>query len=71
LRPTHLPGEQIRVSVTREGKEPDQGVAYLEDGTMVVVANGRDRIGDEVDVIVTSVLQTSGGRMIFARPTGA
>jgi uncharacterized protein YacL len=70
LRPTHLPGEQVRVSVTREGKEPDQGVAYLEDGTMVVVAGGRECIGREVDVIVTSVLQTSGGRMIFARPMG-
>jgi uncharacterized protein YacL len=70
LRPTHLPGEQIRISVVREGKEADQGVAYLEDGTMVVVASGRDRIGDDVDVIVTSVLQTSGGRMVFARPVG-
>lgn len=68
LRPPHLPGEVMHVVVSREGKEPDQGVAYLEDGTMVVVQNGRDSIGADIDVLVTSVLQTSGGRMLFARP---
>jgi uncharacterized protein YacL len=67
LRPSHLPGEQIRITVVREGKEADQGVGYLEDGTMVVVQNGRDSIGGTVDTLVTSVLQTSGGRMIFAK----
>jgi uncharacterized protein YacL len=71
LRPNHLPGEQIRVSVMREGKETDQGVAYLEDGTMVVVQNGKAHIGEEIDTVVTSVLQTSAGRMVFARPSGA
>lgn len=70
LRPNHLPGEQIRVAVIREGKESDQGVGYLEDGTMVVVQNGRPHVGGEVDTVVTSVLQTSAGRMVFARPTG-
>lgn len=71
LRPNHLPGEQIRVSVIREGKEADQGVGYLEDGTMVVVQNGRGYVGSQVDTVVTSVLQTSAGRMVFARPAGA
>ncbi len=67
LRPNHLPGEHLRVQVAREGKEPGQGVGYLEDGTMVVVQDGRDSIGEEVDVTVTSVLQTSGGRMLFTK----
>jgi uncharacterized protein YacL len=68
LRPNHLPGEALRLSVVREGKEADQGVGYLEDGTMVVVQNGRGLVGTDADTVVTSVLQTSGGRMIFARP---
>lgn len=68
LRPNHLPGETIRIHVTREGKESDQGVGHLEDGTMVVVQNGRALLGEMADVTVTSVLQTSGGRMVFARP---
>lgn len=68
LKPNHLPGESIRIHVTREGKEPDQGVGYLEDGTMVVVQNGRPLMGAMADLTVTSVLQTSGGRMMFARP---
>lgn len=71
LRPNRLPGEQIRVNVVREGKEADQGVGYLEDGTMVVIQSGRAHIGEEIDTVVTSVLQTSAGRMVFARPTGA
>jgi uncharacterized protein YacL len=70
LRPNHLPGEQIRVNVVREGKEADQGVAYLEDGTMVVIQSGRSHIGQDIDTVVTSVLQTSAGRMVFAKPIG-
>jgi uncharacterized protein YacL len=68
LRPNHLPGETIRIGIVREGKEADQGVGYLEDGTMVVVQNGRALVGTDADTVVTSVLQTSGGRMIFAKP---
>jgi uncharacterized protein YacL len=68
LKPSHLPGETIRLSVTREGKEAGQGVGYLPDGTMVVVHEGRRLVGEDSDVIVTSVLQTAGGRMVFARP---
>lgn len=71
LRPTHLPGEPLRIHVSREGKESDQGVGYLEDGTMVVVQGGRDLIGREIETTVTSVLQTSGGRMVFVRPKAA
>ncbi len=71
LRPNHLPGEGLRLNIVREGKEADQGVGYLEDGTMVVVQNARELLGAEVDTVVTSVLQTSGGRMIFARPRTA
>ena len=67
LRPAVLPGEEMTVHIIREGKEPGQGVAYLEDGTMVVVENGRRRVGDTLTVEVTTVLQTSAGRMIFAR----
>jgi uncharacterized protein YacL len=66
LKPVILPGEAMNVRIVREGKEPGQGVGYLDDGTMVVVNNGRDRIGQKLDVNVTSVLQTSAGRMIFA-----
>jgi len=68
LRPVYLPGDSIELKILREGKEPAQGVGYLEDGTMVVVEEARDNVGDELSVIVTSALQTSAGRMIFARP---
>ncbi|NCJ07379.1 TRAM domain-containing protein [Synechococcales cyanobacterium C] len=68
LRPVYLPGDSLDLKILREGKEPAQGVGYLEDGTMVVVEDGRSHIGDELPVIVTSALQTSAGRMIFARP---
>ena len=68
LRPVVLPGEAIRLQVIKEGKERDQGVGYMEDGTMVVVENGRRYIGQSIDVVVTSVLQTTAGRMIFTRP---
>lgn len=67
LRPVFLPGEVLQVHVLREGKEAAQGVAYLEDGTMVVVDQGRRCIGQTVSVTVTTVLQTAAGRMVFAR----
>ncbi|HDJ23486.1 MAG TPA: TRAM domain-containing protein [Candidatus Aminicenantes bacterium] len=67
LKPTVLPGETIRVYILKEGKEKDQGVAYLDDGTMVVVDNSRKMIGQTVDITVTSVLQTTVGKMIFGR----
>jgi uncharacterized protein YacL len=67
LRPVLLPGEPLRLTVLREGKEPGQGVAYLDDGTMIVVDNAKRFIGSNVTVVVTSVLQTQAGRMIFAR----
>jgi uncharacterized protein YacL len=70
LKPVVLPGESLRVQVLREGKEPGQGVGFLEDGTMVVVEQGRKLLGQEVPVVVTSALQTSAGRMVFARPRG-
>ena len=67
LRPVVLPGEAMRVFILKEGKEYNQGVAYLEDGTMVVVDNARRLIGKTADVAVTSVLQTTAGKMIFGR----
>ena len=63
-----LPGERIRVHILREGKENNQGIAYHSDGTMIVVDNGRSLIGKDINAEVTSVLQTSAGRMIFAKP---
>lgn len=68
LKPVVLPGETLRVFVIKEGKEYNQGVAYLDDGTMVVVENGRRLIGKNAEVSVTSVLQTTAGRMIFSKP---
>ena len=70
VRPVVLPGEEIHVRVIQEGKEAGQGVGYLEDGTMIVVENGARSVGDEVAVTVMRVLQTVGGRMIFAQPRG-
>jgi len=67
MKPAVLPGEPMRVLILREGKEPSQGVAYLDDGTMVVVDGGRRMINKSVDVIVTSVHQTTAGKMIFGR----
>jgi uncharacterized protein YacL len=63
-----LPGEELTIHIIQEGKEPGQGVGYLDDGTMVVVENGRKYIGTSIDVVVTRVLQTIAGRMIFAHP---
>ena len=68
VKPVVLPGELMHLHVLREGKEAGQGVAYLDDGTMVVVDHGRKFIGQHIEVAVTSVLQTTAGRMIFARP---
>jgi len=68
LRPRYLPGDPLKVRVTREGEGPGQGVGYLDDGTMVVCEQARDMIGKEIETTVTSVLQSSTGRMIFARP---
>ncbi len=67
LKPVVLPGEIMRVFILKEGKEFNQGVAYLDDGTMVVVDNARKLIGKTIDVVVTSVLQTTAGKMIFGR----
>jgi uncharacterized protein YacL len=67
LRPVVLPGEKMRVVIMKEGKEFDQGVGYLDDGTMVVVDHARRLIGRSVEIAVTSVLQTTSGKMIFGR----
>ncbi len=67
LKPIFLPGEQIEVRVVKAGEEAGQGVGYLEDGTMVVIEGGREHIGKQVSIAVTSVLQTSAGRMVFGR----
>ncbi|MCD6570068.1 MAG: TRAM domain-containing protein [Deltaproteobacteria bacterium] len=68
LKPTVLPGEGITVRVTKQGKEKGQGVAYLEDGTMIVIEGGESLLGKDVEVVVSSILQTPAGRMIFAAP---
>lgn len=67
VKPVVLPGEEMRVLLVKDGKEHNQGLAYLDDGTMIVVEDGRHYIGKEIVVVVTSVLQTSAGRMIFAK----
>jgi uncharacterized protein YacL len=67
LKPSVLPGEVLAVKVVKPGAEASQGVGYLEDGTMVVIEGGRDKIGREVNIVVTSELQTSAGRMLFGR----
>ncbi|WP_100012621.1 PIN/TRAM domain-containing protein [Lentibacillus sediminis] len=68
VKPVVLPGEELVVQVIKDGKEHNQGVAYLDDGTMIVVEEGRNYIGKTIEVLITSVLQTSAGRMIFAKP---
>ncbi len=70
LKPVVLPGEALTVKIIKAGEEQGQGVGYLEDGTMVVVDQGRNYIGEPVEIAVTSVLQTSAGRMIFGRVEG-
>jgi uncharacterized membrane protein YgcG len=66
LKPVVLPGEEMSITIVREGKEQTQGVGYLEDGTMVVVGDGRDHIGETCKVSITQVIQTVAGKMIFA-----
>jgi uncharacterized protein YacL len=68
VKPAVLPGEELRVRVIQEGKEPGQGVGFLDDGTMIVVEGGARFIDKDLDVSVTRVLQTVAGRMIFAQP---
>jgi uncharacterized protein YacL len=70
LRPIYLPGDSIELKIVKEGKEASQGVGYLDDGTMVVVEEGRQFVGNEARIVVTSALQTTAGRMIFAKPYG-
>ncbi|MFY9114221.1 MAG: PIN/TRAM domain-containing protein [Dethiobacteria bacterium] len=70
VKPVVLPGEEMSAQIIKDGKEASQGIAYLEDGTMVVVEGGKRFIGETLDVLVTSVLQTAAGRMIFAKPKG-
>jgi len=67
LKAVILPGEEINTQIIKEGKEPEQGIAYLDDGTMIVVEDGHKYIGKKVNVLVTSILQTPAGRMIFGR----
>ena len=67
LRPVFLQGEQMSIKIIKPGEEPGQGVGYLEDGTMVVVEGGREHVGELLNIVVTNVLQTSAGRMIFGR----
>ena len=71
LKPIFPPGEEMTLKIIKDGKENNQGVGYLDDGTMIVVENGRRYMGKTIRVVVTSVLQTSAGRMIFARPLGS
>jgi uncharacterized protein YacL len=68
IKPVVLPGEEMVVHVIKEGKESNQGIAYLDDGTMIVVEGGKRHMNETLDVLVTSVLQTAAGRMIFAKP---
>ena len=68
VKPVVIPGENMQVSIVKSGKEAGQGVAYLEDGTMIVVENGNRYMGENIEVEVTSALQTAAGRMIFAKP---
>ena len=68
MKPIALPGEEMVVQVVKDGKENGQGVAYLDDGTMIVIDGGRKHIGEKLNVTVTSILQTAAGRMIFAKP---
>ncbi len=67
LRPVYLPDEQFRIKVIKTGEGPEQGIGYLDDGTMVVIEGARHRVGQELDVRVTSTLQTNAGKMIFAK----
>lgn len=68
MKPVVIPGEEMTITVIKDGKEYNQGLAYLDDGTMIVVENGKRHIGSTIEVLVTSILQTSAGKMIFAKP---
>jgi len=68
LKPVVLPGEEMELFLVKEGKESNQAVAYLDDGTMIVIEEGKRYIGQNISVVVTSVLQTAAGRMIFGKP---
>ncbi|HEY9060893.1 MAG TPA: TRAM domain-containing protein [Pseudobacteroides sp.] len=68
VKPVALPGDEMTIQLVKDGKEPGQGLGYLEDGTMIVVENGKSFIGKTINIVVTSNLQTSAGRMIFAKP---
>ena len=68
VKAVYIPGESLEVNVIQEGKEVNQGVGYLDDGTMVVVEDGKNYIEQSIPVLVTKVLQTAAGRMIFGRP---
>lgn len=70
LKPVYLPGETMPIFLVKEGKEHNQAIGYLDDGTMVVVEEGRRYVGKRIEVIVTSILQTSSGRMVFTKPSG-
>ena len=70
VKPVFLPGEEVELQIIQEGKEFGQGIGFLDDGTMVVVEGGRRHINSSVEVVVTRVLQTAAGRMIFAHPKG-
>ena len=67
LKPVVLPGEQLPVKIIKEGKEANQGVGYLNDGTMIVIEDGKKRLGETVTIQVTSILQTPAGRMVFGK----
>ena len=71
LRPALVPGEQISIRLVKSGEQPGQGVGYLDDGTMVVAEGGAQFIGEEVALLVTSTMQTTAGRLVFARPVNA
>ena len=68
MKPIALPGEEMAITVIKDGKEKEQGIAYMEDGTMIVVEGGKRFVGETISVMVTSVIQTAAGRMIFAKP---
>jgi uncharacterized protein YacL len=67
LKPVFLPGERLGIRVVKAGEEAGQGIGYLDDGTMIVIEGGREHINRDVQITVTSVLQTSAGRMVFGR----
>jgi uncharacterized protein YacL len=67
LKPVVLPGEELTIQVIKEGKDENQGIGYLEDGTMVVIENGGHLVGKDVKVSVTSIIQTAAGKMIFTK----